>query len=98
MPRSPRRRPERDGPAAGACGAGRSASGVRNHEVVAARGDLELRATVLRPRRLVVALRDRLLLAARVDDDATRRDPTLHEIIAHGTRTTLAQGHVVLVG
>src|SRR6266704_1940349 len=71
---------------------------LRTVEIVATAGRFEFIAPVLRPRRLVVAVDQRLLLTPRLRLDAAGIDPVAHEVLLRGLRAAIAQGEVVLVG
>src|SRR5512140_2027162 len=58
----------------------------------------EVRAAVLRPRRLVVTRIQRLFLAETYRGERRLRNAEGHEVGHHGRRASLAQRHVVLRG
>src|SRR5262245_35139515 len=64
---------------------------LRTAEVVATADHFEFVAPVLRPRGLVVALRERLLLAPRLGLDPARVDPVAHEILFRGLRPAIPE-------
>src|SRR5439155_3689209 len=70
---------------------------LRTAEIVATAGRFEFIAPVLRPRRLVMAVDQRLLFTPRLRLDAARIDPVAHEVLLRGLRAAIAEREVVLV-
>src|SRR5256886_4684533 len=70
---------------------------LRTAQVITAARDFELIAPVLRPRRFVVAVDERLFFTPRLRLDAAGVDPVRHEVLLRGLGPTVAEGEVVLV-
>src|SRR5439155_26083240 len=70
---------------------------LRMAEIVTAGGDFEFVTPVLRPRRLVMAVDQRFLLAPRLRLDPARIDAVAHEVLLGGLRPAIAESQVVLV-
>src|SRR5207247_7674713 len=70
---------------------------LRTAEIVTAADDLEFVTPVLRPRRLVMAVDQRFLLAPRLRLDPARIDAVAHEVLLGGLRPAIAESQRILV-